>query len=348
LEGSRIASWYPNLQRVELGIASSRIDQGDQEAWLTLVTSDLGSINRWTIEECRLSSPGSAVLMHASDDRPSSWVWRTKRLFVGPEYLPIHDGDTTVIDSEPSAADLEILEVLDLTGVEEVRLSGFCVDGDPLLRILKKTPHLQQLEFYGGAEDTSLPAFPGLVDPTNGLLAARITQRCPSLTELIWHQCTEHQSEALVLGCVQSGLEGLSTLCCPWYDLRMSDGSERSRMTTARWISTFLSTGVPWRPAHRHLRKVRLEMHPNDARLSSPLDLAISLLLDFDATCEVELGFRPARHHAGQKDVLRDNGVLRALSNLEARNLGLMKAALEERQVLIRAMYHEPGYTLLE
>ena len=237
-----------------------------------------------------------------------------------------------------------LFEQLQLDNVVEFRFSGFCLDGEDLLRLTARAPRLRKLEFYGGSTEIQEPIGPHSdFDYTNGLFAAKLTKQCVELTELTWHQCTEHPCDAFVLGCVQSGLCGLESLCVPWYDMLSSNGTERSRQNSARWLHTLSNTGVPWKPAHSNLRKVRLEMHPDDARLSNPFDLAVSLLLDFAIDCKIELGFRPSRHHPGMKGRSRtETGPARPLCGLEAHNLAILKSALEMRQILITSMPPRP------
>jgi hypothetical protein len=263
---------------------------------------------------------------------------------VGPEHLPSRESlRESPSQAEPTAEEMTLFEQLELDRVEELRLSGFCMDGEDLLRLAIKSPRLQKLEFYGGSTEIQEPiGHLSEFDYTNGLFAAKLTRQCVELKELTWHQCTEHPCDAFVLGCVQSGLRGLESLCVPWYDMLPSNGTTASRQNSARWLHTLSSTGVPWKPAHDNLKEVKLEMHPDDARLSNPFDLAVSLLLDFAIDCKVELGFRLSRHHPGLKGSRTDNGPARPLTGLEAHNLAILKSALEIRQILITSMPSRP------
>lgn len=339
----RIAAWYPQLETVQLGV-SIPSQSGEEEAWLTLRRPNYSELTTWIVEACRLSSLSAAQLVLPWDTDEISWKWACRRILVGPEHLPSREGSRNPPNqAEPTAEEMTLFEQLDLTSVHELRLSGFCMDGEDLLRLAIKTPRLQRLEFYGGSTEIQEPlGHLSEFDYTNGLFAAKLTKQCLELKELTWHQCTEHPCDAFVLGCVQAGLAGLETLCVPWYDMLSSTGTAESRQNSARWLHTLSSSGVPWKPAHGNLRKVRLEMHPEDARLSNPFDLAVCLLLDFEIDCTVELGFRPSRNHPDMKGSRTDTGPARALSGLEAHNLAILKSALEIRQILITSMPSRP------
>lgn len=343
-----IAAWYPQLETLQLGISMTSTT-GVEEAWLTLRKTEAEEII-WTVEECRLSSLSAAQLILPWDRAKIGWHWACQKLLVGAEYLPSRETPREpVSQAEPTVEEMMLFEQLDLSRIVELRFSGFCLDGEDLLRLAAKAPRLQSLEFYGGSTEIQEPiGHLSEFDYTNGLFAAKLTKQCLELKELTWHQCTEHPCDAFVLGCVQSGLSGLETLCVPWYDMLSSNGTEASRQNSARWLHTLSSTGVPWRPAHRNLRRVRMEMHPDDARLSNPFDLAVSLLLDFDVDCKIDLGFRPSRHHPGMKTSFMDQaGPARQLTGLEAHNLALLKSALEMRQILITSMPPRPvGFVL--
>jgi hypothetical protein len=329
-----LRTWYPALERLEVNLAD--------EAILRLSLREAGE---WTVDECRLSTINSARLIQAQMNHPTI-KWGCKTLTVGPSHFP----GSAESRPEPTAQELMDFEDLPLGHVRELRLSGFCLDGEDLLRLMARMPHLQRLEFYGGSTELQEPVVQGPgFDYTNGLLAAKITMQCPGLRELTWHQCTEHRSDAFVLGCVQAGLSGLESMCVPWYDMLSSSGTAEGRQNSARWIHTFSTTGVPWEPAHANLKNIRLEMHPEDARLSNPFDLAVSLLLDFDMHAKIELGFRPSRHHVGLKySSLLSTAEPRSLSNLEAHNMAILKSALEIRRILIASMPpRDVGYSLL-
>ena len=329
-----LQTWYPALRHLEVNLADEAI-----------LRVSLQGTGEWIIHECRLSTMNSARLIQPEMSHPTI-KWNCRTLTVGPSHFP----GSTESRPEPTAQELMDFETLPLEHVRELRLSGFCLDGEDLLRLMTRMPHLQRLEFFGGSTELQEPVIQDTgFDYTNGLLAAKITKQCPGLKELTWHQCTEHRSDAFVLGCVQAGLGGLETMCVPWYDMLSSSGTAEGRRNSARWIHTFSTTGVPWQPAHANLKAVRLEMHPEDARLSNPFDLAVSLLLDFDMHAKIELGFRPSRHHVSLKpSSLLSTLEPRPLSNLEAHNMAILKSALEIRQILIASMPpRNVGYSLL-